>query len=148
MSTFAHAARYTFYAQRCPPPSSTNVFCCITMKSTAGEQDGIPHILQRYLRASLSLPLSLYLYRSKSLPSWGHDLVLKNTTFIKLYLVKINLYSFVLCPVEIKEGFTMKATMRSTWAPLISPMFHLLSLTFRIKVMWTEIQVEKKIKSG
>lgn len=70
----------------CLPPLSTNVFCCISMKITVGEQDGIPHILQRYLRTSRSLSLSLsYSLAHSSLPSWGHDLCYEKTNFfIKL----------------------------------------------------------------
>lgn len=36
------------FSIRCPPALSTNVFCCISKRNTAGEQNGIPHILQRY----------------------------------------------------------------------------------------------------
>lgn len=74
----------------CLPPLSTNVFCCISMKSTVGEQDGIPHILQRYLRTSMSLAHSHTHLLSALCPPGATTYVMKKQFFIKFYPVKIN----------------------------------------------------------
>lgn len=109
------ACRYTFYTQCCPPPLSTNVFCCISMKSTVGEQDGIPHILQRYLRTWCFLPLCLSFSLSAlgSLPSWGHDLVMKKQHFYQVISPQNQLIQ--LCS-EV-EKVQCKSKRDSQWKP-------------------------------
>lgn len=77
-------------------PLSTNVFCWISMKSTVGEQDGIPHILQRYLRTRWSLPRLLSVSPALStLPSWGPRVSHEKKTLLSGSIISGSTYSAV-----------------------------------------------------